>query len=206
LLETPEQLAGITWDAISFSHGFEVQTVRVSGSLELTAPLIATRTPLTLPTIPEYVAMRDAVRQAENILSGQNPDAVAARAAIERALQVNPADPKAVTLGIDAAELANDAPSEISLLAMAVEITPNDAARWGKLGDLEYRQKNYTTAEPALRHARKLGMASAAMSEELARIRLDKQDLPHAFEYLEESPSLNATQQTLWFLQADLAN
>jgi tetratricopeptide (TPR) repeat protein len=208
LLASPAQLASLNWDAGALSRGFEARMARIKGlgeNSDLPEVPVTTKSLNTLPSIQDYISMRADTRQAEALLSGANPDLALAHALLAKALAINPADPQAVKFGIALAEKAKDRAEEIPLLETAVELTPDDAEMWATLGDLRYLENNLAMAEPALVRARELGVKRAGLFEELGRIRLDRQDLQRASEYIGESLNLNPSQLPLWLLLADIS-
>jgi tetratricopeptide (TPR) repeat protein len=201
-LANPGQLLGVRWDQIRLTRGFDLQTVRING---LRAPTIAAQPTTALPDAAQYAELRDRVKEARSMLALPTPDLGRARASLEWALSINPADRDAVKLRIDLAERENDRAVEISQIETAVELAARDAALWTKLGDLQFRENHFEAAEVALLHARELGTSNARSSEELGRIRFSKQDPARAFEYVNESLRLDGGQQALWFFSADVA-
>ena len=110
-----------------------------------------------------------------------------------------------MSLGISLTDQQKDVDAEISLLQKAVELQPGDANLWLTLGNLEYDRKDLPSAETNLLQARKLGVKSARVAEQLGRIRYASQDYLHAEPLIDESLSLDASQQALWFVAAEIA-
>ena len=203
ILAAPSQFAAVSWDTRPPTSGFDVQMARIIGFDDLpnlALPSISGRSVLPDPrAYLELAALREALRAAPG-----DADPATLKGTLDKALAINPSDREAVAFGIGLAKRRGDATGEVALLATAVELTPNDAALWSRLGDLQYERRDFGASERALVRARELGAREAASSEKLGRMRFDQHDLSHAADYIDESLSLDPAQQSLWFFAADL--
>ncbi|HKD04576.1 MAG TPA: hypothetical protein VKB79_01630 [Bryobacteraceae bacterium] len=194
LFRDPYQLHALTWDHAAPSKGFDLRDARIAGLGDaLTIPFIAAASP-ELPDLPRYAELEAAVGKAP---------ATADR--VRKALAINPADRRALKLGIALAADSSDPREEIALLETAVEVDPRNAALWARLGHLRFESKSTDAAEVALAKAYDLGSPNAAVSEELGRIQVEKRNPSRALEFIDASLHLDGSRQPLWFLAADLA-
>lgn len=209
-LLSQETLIGITPNLASPARGFRLDSIGSDSIPELTGistPLIVSSSP-AIPAISQFAELRTLTGRIDSVLSDQNAPAsalAAARDDLAKALEINPADWTAVSLGIALTSRQRDTAAEIPLLEEAVELRPADATLWRTLGNLQYDRADFVPAEASLLHARQLGATSALMSEQLGRIRYASRDYTHAGPLVDESLGLDATQQPLWFLAAAIA-
>ena len=191
------------------NRGFRLDSIRIDAIPELagvSTPFIVSSTP-TVPEIARFTELRTLTADIKSVLSDGNSGATElsrARDEVAKALAVNPADWTAVNLGIALTARQGDTAAEIPLLMEAVELRPVDADLWSRLGNLQYDRKDLIHAEESLMKARQLGMKNPRIAEQLGRIRYESQDYAHAEQFIDESLSLDATQQALWFLAADI--
>ena len=203
-LAHPAQLAAVSWETPRPSVGFDLQMASLQGFDEypnLALPSVPGKS--TLPDPAAYIELTKLIEALKTAPAGTDPAAL--KASLDRALAINPADRDIVTIGLNFANTHNDPEGEIDLLRTAVELTPNDAALWTRLGNLHFARKDFAASEPSLLRARTLGAKDARSAEQLGRIGLNRSDLPHAADYIDESLALDPAQQALWFLAADLA-
>ncbi len=203
-LLSQQTLAGVTEGLQPPASGFRLDSIEVAG---VSMPVIASPN-TAIPSIAEFTDLRSLTGRIKSTLSNRNagsPELTAASADLEKALSINPADWTAVSLGISLTDQQKDVDAEISLLQKAVELQPGDANLWLTLGNLEYDRKDLPSAETNLLQARKLGAKSARIAEQLGRIRYESQDYVHAEPLIDESLSLDASQQALWFVAAEIA-
>jgi Flp pilus assembly protein TadD len=203
-LLSPQTVSGVTADTQPPASGFRLDAIEVAG---VSMPVIASRS-TALPEIGQFAELRSLTARIKSVLSDRNagsPELAAARADLEKALSINPADGTAVSLGISLTDRQKDVAAEISLLQKAVELQPADANLWLTLGNLQYDGKDLPSAETNLLQARKLGARTARIAEQLGRIRYTSRDYVHAEPLIDESLGLDPGQQPLWFIAADIA-
>jgi Flp pilus assembly protein TadD len=209
-LLSQETLAGITPNLQPPRSGFRLDSVAIDAVPELAGaptPLIVSSSP-AIPAISQFAELRTLTGHIASALADQNAPATAlagARDDLDKALRINPADWTAVSLGITLTERQKDAAAEIPLLEQAVELKPAEAPLWQALGNLQYDRKDFVPAEASLLRARQLGIKNARIAGQLGRIRYESKDYAGAQPLIDESLSLDATQQPLWFLAAGMA-
>jgi Flp pilus assembly protein TadD len=199
-----QTLTGVTTGLQPPASGFRLDSIQVAG---VSMPVIASRN-TAIPPIGQFAELRSLTGRIKSTLSNRNAgssELAAARAGLEKALSINPADWTAVSLGISLTDQQKDVAAEIPLLQEAVELQPADANLWLTLGNLEYDRNDLASAETNLLQARKLGVKGARIAEQLGRIRYASQDYVHAEPLIDESLSLDPGQQPLWFVAAEIA-
>jgi tetratricopeptide (TPR) repeat protein len=136
------------------------------------------------------------------------PDAAQAQemqALLERALAIDARDAVALRSGASHYERGRDYRRAAEMLDRLSELQPGDADLEAELGHCRFLAGDLDRAEAALRRARDGKAGGAAVSAELARIRLDRHDDRGALPLLDETLALDGRSTELWFTRADVA-
>jgi Flp pilus assembly protein TadD len=212
-LRRKQDLWEVSWRDPAAASGFRACPVSLwlageEGPASVVVPTLLVPAGASLPDPEHYALLLEKIRSLSALLKQPKltpEQAVLAEADLNAALEINPRDGEALRLGADLyTRKANDAKLS-AVLAMLVEMAPNEAALFAALGHTRYRLGDADGADRALLRARELKLADAAVCEELARIRLARKDDRGALGFLEESLAARNGNQDLWLLRADVA-
>ena len=171
-------------------------------------PVLAAAPGAVLPTLEQYAELLSLRRQVSDLGRVEKPDAAQVQQMhdlLERALTINARDAVALRSGADYYQRAHDYETAANLLDKLVEIQPRNAELQAELGHCRLLAGDLAGAESALRRAHDGKASGAAVSEELARIRLEQHDDRGALPFLDETLALNGRNTELWFIRADVA-
>jgi len=127
------------------------------------------------------------------------------QALLERALAIDARDAVALRAGASHYQRGRDYRRAADMLDRLSELQPGNAELEAELGHCRFLAGDLDRAEAALRRARDGKAGGAAVSAELARIRLDRHDDRGALPLLDETLALDGRSTELWFTRADVA-
>ena len=210
-LKETGNLREISWSDPHPADGFQVcplTLVGANGQTLMTVPSIAAAAGAAAPELDRYAQLREKIKSLRATLGTAQISAdqtKQAEADLKLALEIDPREEEALHLGASLYERTGNDAKLTALLDTLAANAPNDASVWIELGHSRFRMKDWEAAERALSRARELKPGDALVAEELARIRLARQDDRGALPLLEESLAANAGNQELWLLRADAA-
>lgn len=208
--QTLHSFGELAWDEPGLARGFHLYSaglVTGTGNVVASMARIASPSGYPLPDLEQYSKLIESVKSAVDLLQrgSLNTDETAqVRAHLETALSINPRDHAALRLAADFYERYKDHKTAAGLLASLTEIDSVHGALWNELGHEYFLDNNLEVAEKALGRGSELKAASAVAAAELARIHLARQDAAGALPLLDESLQLDARNQELWFVRADV--
>jgi Flp pilus assembly protein TadD len=171
-------------------------------------PSIAAAKGEVLPEPEQYAILGEktqalaATLQAPQLTDEQGSQA---EANLSEALEIGPHQEDLLRLAVALYQRRGNVLKLAAALDALTGIIPNDAGLFADLGHARFRLADWDAAERALLRARALHPGDAAVSEELARIRLTRKDDRTALPFLEEALAQRAGRQDLWLLRADIA-
>ena len=160
------------------------------------------------PTVEQYSNVQKKIAEAE-ILVAEEPLTQAradrVREDIQTVLQINSRDPEALTVATSLYEKAQDYHAAASMSGFLVEVRPRDGAAYAMFGHALQLNSEFDRAEAALKRAGELGIATAQLNEDFARVHIARKDDKGALPYLQEVVRLDGKRQDIWFLRAQVA-
>ena len=210
-LKRKAEFSELAWRDPSPGFGFRACPISLIGSEgepAVAVPSVVAAQGATIPELETYERMRQkvqsvaaAMRQPE--LSQEEGDQ--AEGDLSAALEIGPDQEEALRLGADLYKRRGNDLKLSAVLKLLTEMAPNEASLFAELGHVRYRLADWDDADRALLRAREMKPGDPMVAEELARIRLTRQDDRGALPLLEESLAEGVARQELWLLRADLA-
>jgi tetratricopeptide (TPR) repeat protein len=210
-LKSNPALREVAWTDPVPNAGFRVCPVSLAtneGQPAVVVPSIAVAVGEVLPEPGRYAILREKTQAlAATLQSPQLSDEQGSQAEsnLRAALEIGPHQEDLLRLAVTLYQRRRNDLKLAAALAALTGIVPNDAGLFADLGHARFRLADWDAAGRALLRARELRPGDAAVSEELARIRLNQKDDPAALPFLEETLALQADRQDLWLLRADVA-
>ena len=189
----------------ALDRGFVLERVKLRGS---ETPVLEAPAGARLPTFQEYADLRRAAAEAAGLMKLETLDAGQVqrmRELLQQALKVNPLDPEALRAGADYYTRYHDPKTAAMLLGALAQVRPRDPKVFAEWGHSLFAAGDLAGAEKPLVQAREGQAGGSAVSEELARIHLARQDDAGALAFLEEVLQAEAQRADLWLTRADVA-
>jgi tetratricopeptide (TPR) repeat protein len=201
----------ISWPDPRPAAGFRLCPLTLVGSngqTVMTIPSIAVASGAIMPELERYALFREKTKSLEGALVQSQLSAEQAKQAeadLNVALEIGQRKEETLRLGAGFYKRSGNDGKLSGLLDVLAGVAQDEPGLFTDLGHSRYRMKDWEAAEKALLRARELKPGDGLVAEELARIRLTRQDDRGALPFLEESLAANAGNQELWLLRADLA-
>jgi Tfp pilus assembly protein PilF len=206
-----EALLQLDWVAPLPSAGFVASLSTLAsqaGSSVLEMPDLAVANGALLPSVQQYADTQNRIAEAESLL-GEAPltqeRAERIRSDLQAALQLNPRDPEALRLAAFLYERTGDIATAVAVSAYLVEVKPRASPAYAALGHELRLHGEFDRAETALRRAADLGLATAELNDDFARLCVARKDDKGALPYLQAALRLAPSLQDLWFFQGQVA-
>jgi tetratricopeptide (TPR) repeat protein len=209
--DASQSLFQVDWTPPVPSRGFVISHSVVSdsaGQVLLKVSEIGAPDGSPLPTILQFAGAQASVADAAKLLEREmlsEADAQRVREDLRAALEVNPLEPGALLAAAAYNEKQKDFEAAARFRKSLVEVRPLDSSALAGLGHELLLAADYDKADEALKHAVDLQVMTPAIAEDLARVRLARNDDKSAISFLEEALRGDAKRQDLWFLQAHAA-
>jgi Tfp pilus assembly protein PilF len=209
LAEQTDGFREISWSGAVPAESFRVCPVSLLGSNGVSVvnvTYIASAPGVTVPDLERYATFRENLKTLEALTKGPGLTAeqvAQAETALNVALEIAPREESTFRLGADLYRRSRNDAKLGSTLDTLTQLAPNDAALFAELGHLRFRMQDMDGADRALLRARELQPGDPGVSEELASIRLGREDDRGAIPFLEETLAAGQPTQELWLLRAD---
>jgi predicted Zn-dependent protease len=206
-----QSLFQVDWTTAVPSRGFVISHSVVSDSsaqVLVKVSEVAAPDGSPLPTVGQYAGVQASVADATKLLQQEvlsEADAQRIREDLRAALEVNPLEPGALLAASAYNEKQKDFAAAARFRKSLVETRPLDSSAFAGLGHELLLAADYDKAEEALKHGVDLDVMTPAIAEDLARVRLARNDDKGAIPFLEEALRGDVKRQDLWFLQAHAA-
>jgi tetratricopeptide (TPR) repeat protein len=212
-LKQKEEFREAVWRDPAPASGFRACPVTFvlsgnDGPADVTVPALAAAPGTTPPDPEHYAVLRQKIESLAASLKQPQlsaSQATQAEADLQSAMEIDPRGEETLRLGAALHQRQGNDRKLAPLLATLTEIAPHDAAVFAGLGHARYRLGDAEGADRALLRARELKPGDVAVSEELARIRLARQNDREALPFLEECLAGRSNVQELWLVRADVA-
>src|SRR5579872_25034 len=208
---TSQSLFQVDWMPATPSRGFVISHSVVldsSGQVLFKVSEIAAADGSPLPTVGQYAGVQASVGDAAKLLEQEalsEADAQRIREDLRAALEVNPLEPVALLAGAAYNEKQKDFAAAARFRKSLVEARPLGSSAFAGLGHELLLAADYDKADEALKRAAELDVMTPGIAEDLARVRLARNDDKGAIPFLEEALRGDVKRQDLWFLQAHAA-
>ena len=210
-LKRKAEFSELAWRDPSPGFGFRACPISLIGSEgepSVAVPSVVAAQGATIPELERYELM---LQKTQSVAAAMRQPELSqevgsqAEADLSAALEIGPGQEEALRLGADLYKRRGNDLKLSAVLKSLTEMAPNEAQLFAELGHARYRLADWDGADRALLRAREMKPGDPMVAEELARIRLTRQDDRGALPLLEESLAEGGTRQELWLLRADLA-
>lgn len=202
----------VSWHDPASPPAFRVCAVTLTGNdgqAALTIPAIAAASGVAAPDLEHFALLRVKIKSLSAAVKQSQlsaAEAAQAEADLNSALEVSPREEETLRLGAALYRLTQNDAKLAPVLAALSELAPREPALLTELGHSQFRLRDWDGADRALLRSRELKPGDGSVAEELARIRLMRQDDKGAIQFLEERLTLGPGTQDLWLLLADTAD
>lgn len=199
----------VSWPSPQLKRGFRLYRaalLRGAGTTVVEVPWLGAAPDAELPGPERYLTSREPIEEANVLL--RNVDLTQEqvgrlRTGLQEVLSVNPSDIPGLRLSVDFHKRYREYKAAAQDLSWLMELEPNNRDLLADYGHSSFLAGDLDAAEKALVEARRLQLNSPIVAEDLARIRVARNDLAGALPFLEESLGRSPKNLDLWLMRTD---